>query len=555
MSSDNVYALNATTGALVWKYPAGGISSPAVASGIVYVGSGDHNVYALNATTGALVWKYTTGGIVDSSPAVVGGVVFVGSEDAKVYALNASTGALKWSTTGAEVLSSPAVAGGLVYVSMYNNCKVYALNATTGLSVWNYATGSVVTSSPAVAGGLVYVGSFDDKVYALNASTGALKWNYKTGSYVSSSPAVAGGVVFVGSDDDKVYALNAPTGALVWNYATGSVVTSSPAVADGKVYVGSEDGNVYCLNASSGAKKWNYKTGGYVDSSPAVADGKVYVGSCDAKVYAFGPYSVSFSESGLPQGAQWSVTFNGQTQSSTSSSITFSAVNGVYLFSITPPSGYSASPSSGSITVNGANVGEQITFGPMVHDVAVTNVTSSKAFGFQGCSMNINVTAANPGAYTETFNVTAYANTTIVGALSTNITLTSGASATITFRWNTTGFPCGKYAISAYATPVPGETNLGNNNFTDGWVEVRLWGDVTGDGKVFGDDVIKLILIYSEVYPYTCPPYNVNNMATYYYNTNPATGKVEHLMPDINGNGRVDFSDVAKIVLIYSGWL
>ena len=53
-------------------------SSPAVANGVVYVGS-DDNVYALNARTGALLWSYTTGEYVVSSPAVANGVVYVGS--------------------------------------------------------------------------------------------------------------------------------------------------------------------------------------------------------------------------------------------------------------------------------------------------------------------------------------------------------------------------------------------------------------------------------------------------------------------------------------------
>ena len=42
----------------------------------------DGNVYALNASTGALLWSYTTGGTVDSSPAVANGVVYIGSEEA-----------------------------------------------------------------------------------------------------------------------------------------------------------------------------------------------------------------------------------------------------------------------------------------------------------------------------------------------------------------------------------------------------------------------------------------------------------------------------------------
>ena len=68
---------------------------------MVYFGSWDNNVYALNASTGALLWKYTTGYHVFSSPAVANGVVYVGSADNNLYALNASTGALLWKyTTG-----------------------------------------------------------------------------------------------------------------------------------------------------------------------------------------------------------------------------------------------------------------------------------------------------------------------------------------------------------------------------------------------------------------------------------------------------------------------
>ena len=148
----------------------------------------------------SLKWSYTTHRNVTSSPAVANGVVYVGSWDGNVYALNASTGATLWSyATGGVVYSSPAVANGVVYVGSGDG-NVYALNASTGAKLWSYTTGSYVYSSPAVANGVVYVGSGDGSLYALNASTGAKLWSYATGSYdVESSPAVANGVVYVGS--------------------------------------------------------------------------------------------------------------------------------------------------------------------------------------------------------------------------------------------------------------------------------------------------------------------------------------------------------------------
>jgi outer membrane protein assembly factor BamB len=61
-------------------------SSPAVADGVVYVGSSDGNVWALRAKTGAKLWNYGTRSFVDSSPAVANGVVYVGANERGVYA-------------------------------------------------------------------------------------------------------------------------------------------------------------------------------------------------------------------------------------------------------------------------------------------------------------------------------------------------------------------------------------------------------------------------------------------------------------------------------------
>jgi len=308
----NVYALNASTGAKLWTYATADpvVSSPAVANGVVYVGSWDNNVYALNASTGAKLWGYATGDRVYASPAVANGVVYVGSSDRNLYALNASTGALLWSyATGIEY-SGPAVANGVVYVgSDYPDNNVYALNASTGGLVWSYAAGCCgVETSPTVANGVVYFGSTEDgNVYALNASTGEMRWKYAAGYDGESSHAVANGVVYFGSLDKNVYALNASTGALLWSYPTGTYVHSSPAVANGVVYVGSADNNVYALNAKTGAKLWSYLTDGYVESSPAVANGVMYVGSVGVdplhgSVYAFGlPDSDQLKRGTVPQ--------------------------------------------------------------------------------------------------------------------------------------------------------------------------------------------------------------------------------------------------------------
>jgi len=114
-------------------------------------------------------WTAVSGSTIDSSPAVANGVVYVGSEDSKLYAFNATTGAVLWTaTTGTGIYSSsPAVANGVVYVGSVDG-NLSAFNATTGAPLWNATTGNSMVSSPAVANGVVYVGSGDKHLYAFD---------------------------------------------------------------------------------------------------------------------------------------------------------------------------------------------------------------------------------------------------------------------------------------------------------------------------------------------------------------------------------------------------
>jgi len=61
-------------------------------------------------------------------------------------------------------------------------------------------------------------------------------------------------------------------------------------------------------------------------------------------------YTITFVETGLPPGSIWSVTLNGQTKSSSSSTIVFVEHYGTYSYTITYPSGYTSSITSGNIT-------------------------------------------------------------------------------------------------------------------------------------------------------------------------------------------------------------
>jgi outer membrane protein assembly factor BamB len=89
-TGDNkLLAVDLPTRKFKWSFPTLRTinSSPALANGVVYVGSDDGSLYAVNAADGQKLWAFPTGGKIDSSPAYANGVVYVTSWDKKIYAI------------------------------------------------------------------------------------------------------------------------------------------------------------------------------------------------------------------------------------------------------------------------------------------------------------------------------------------------------------------------------------------------------------------------------------------------------------------------------------
>ena len=135
-------------------------------------------------------------------------------------------------------------------------------------------------------------------------------------------------------------------------------------------------------------------------------------------------------------------------------------------------------------------------FATLIPDIAVVSVTTSANAVYPGRIVNITVVAANVGDTTETFNVTAYYDDNPI-ATRTVFNLAPDQNVTLTFTWDTTGLePCNNYTIKAEASPVVYETNLENNLYIDGFVKIKMIGDVNGDGKIDIYDVVLVISAY-----------------------------------------------------------
>jgi hypothetical protein len=81
-------------------------------------------------------------------------------------------------------------------------------------------------------------------------------------------------------------------------------------------------------------------------------------------------YNVTFLETGLPFGTNWSVSLNGHLTSNTTRKttaqqvLTFQAANGTWGYNVTPPLGFAARPAAGSVNMTGGPVSVTIAFAP-----------------------------------------------------------------------------------------------------------------------------------------------------------------------------------------------
>jgi eukaryotic-like serine/threonine-protein kinase len=324
----NVYAVDEASGAEKWRFHTRGerrftapgihgieprtelmpdpydvfLSSPAVSDGVVYIGSGDHHVYALDARTGRLRWKFATGNVVHASPAIADGRVFIGSWDRYFYALNARTGTLVWKfATGDDrdiynqvgIAGSAAVANGVVYFGCRDS-HFYALNEHTGALIWKRNHhGSWVIASPAVADETVYYTTSDErKFYAVDAKTSRPRFTVEYGTFAYSSPAIAGTLAFFGSFDGTLYGVDVTTGKVAERFSTDASARQlrSHLDASGNLdlvsfYSGgisvrhpTLDDTILALNSLYGL--------GSIVGSPAIDSGTIFIGSTEGTLYA-----------------------------------------------------------------------------------------------------------------------------------------------------------------------------------------------------------------------------------------------------------------------------
>lgn len=240
-------------------------------------------------------------------------------------------------------------------------------------------------------------------------------------------------------------------------------------------------------------------------------------GSETQGVLAYQPgYAVTFAQSGLPAGTSWSVTFNGTTTTTSSSTISFTVVNGTYAYSIGDVGGWHQTtlPYAGSVDVNGSGVTEPtILFSIMTYAVTFSetgmptsagggvdfNDTGLTAFGLGG---NVTFSSIPNGTYSYVVvNATGYrllstspGSPLVVDASNPTVLVTFQALYTVSFTES--GIPDRlNWSVSLNGNTsgvIPGSQTtaqflIGNGSFSYVWSDTPGYHITTGtySGTVF----------------------------------------------------------------------
>jgi alcohol dehydrogenase (cytochrome c) len=225
--SDSEVNLDAATGQLRWYYQGvtndfmdHDMQTSPIATTIsgepAVVGSGKMGVvYAMNASTGRLIWKTPVG-----EHSISDGYSLAAMEHR--LTLKAPYTILPGSLGG--LLSNPALAGNNVYVATVDlpftlaklsyplgtpdgtgTGEIEALNLTTGKVEWDTKVPAMPLGSATVSNDLVFTTLYTGVLVALNRNTGAIVYEHKLPTSTNAPIAIAGNTILVPAGGPNLY--------------------------------------------------------------------------------------------------------------------------------------------------------------------------------------------------------------------------------------------------------------------------------------------------------------------------------------------------------------
>ena len=243
--SESVSAVSESDGHLLWQFHPDSNAArigAALDDRALYTGQrGIPIVYAIDVTTGSLLWRVNVGPSW-TTPGFVTGVAVSGDT---VYAAVS-----RWKNQFGGIRSGIVV----------------ALDRTSGTELWRYETptnSDDFQARPVVANNLLIANDFfGGALIALNRMTGTEAWRVTAvgNGFGPLAPAtLSGNDVFSASEDTYLYDIAASSGQIVWKKGTGSSL-DGVAFCGGSVW--GMNGQLERHNASDGALTATFNPGG-----------------------------------------------------------------------------------------------------------------------------------------------------------------------------------------------------------------------------------------------------------------------------------------------------
>jgi hypothetical protein len=292
-----------------------------------------------------IVWSVTLNGGTEATTNSV--LVFYVLPGSYSFTSGDVTGYLVSPASGSVSASGAQVSEDLTYTAQYT-----VTIAETGLAsgtAWSAAVGGTVVSGTTAS-------------LSLGIGSGTYAFQVAPVSGYTASPA--SGSITVGTSSYTLWVSFTPvTSAVTVTVAESGLAAGATWSATIGGVTASGTTSTLTFTVAPGTYAYQVSSAGYT-ASPSSGTVTPSSGTYNLLVsFTQVTYAVTFTESGLASGAAWSVSVNGETQSTVGTSITVYLPNGNYTYTIsTTASGYSLAGGSGTVQVNGAPAGKSAAF-------------------------------------------------------------------------------------------------------------------------------------------------------------------------------------------------
>ncbi|HEX6324380.1 MAG TPA: PQQ-binding-like beta-propeller repeat protein [Vicinamibacterales bacterium] len=222
----------------VWSVELAVDGAPTVAGNRVFAPASGA-IHALDAGTGAVIWRLPAGPLA-ATLAHRAGWLIVALADGALQGVRAEDGVVVWARSmGAPLAAAPGIDGDLL-VATFADGRVAAIDVTTGTPRWQRSLGSPAGAAT-ISGDRIFVGSADGSFWSLKTRDGDPDWHWKRGARLIGAPAADAERVYTVALDNVVRAFRRGSGHLEWSHALSTRPAAGPAVIEGLVVITSGD--------------------------------------------------------------------------------------------------------------------------------------------------------------------------------------------------------------------------------------------------------------------------------------------------------------------------